>query len=549
MAMNLPSILFKIESTLIALDACNALGLPGIEPSLALESFTKDSDNTEEHDVEQVNFQGGMGNNYERLEFLGDTFLKMATTISIFTLLPDKDEFEYHVERMLLICNKNLFNNALEVKLQEYIRSKSLNRRTWYPEGLTLKKGKKTDPKSVHVLGDKPIADVCEALIGAAYLTAKKQGNLDLAVRAVTTMVGDPKHNVTTWAEYYTQYDPPEWQTAQPSPAQEDMARRIAARLGYTFTHPRLLRCAFMHPSYSSRAWEKLPSYQRLEFLGDALLDMTSVSYLYTRYPGADPQWLTEHKMAMVSNKFLGCLAVSLGFHKNVVSLSPAVLSENASYEADYTCALEKAQADAQAAGLDKKDYARNFWVDCLTPPKCLSDVVESYIGAIFVDSHYDFSVVQTFFDTYVLPFFADMTLYDSFAGNHPVTRISKLIQDRFHCREWRLLVHEMAAATAVNEDDKVGDVLGNEEAYDLVTGARKVVAAVRVHGQTLAHGIASSGRAAKTVAAKKGLGELEGLDVAEFRVRFGCTCRGGGDEGKGKGVDGGEGDGEVAGV
>ena len=44
---------------------------------LALEAFTKDSDNTEEHRVEQIQVQRGMGKNYERLEFLG-TSIKRA---------------------------------------------------------------------------------------------------------------------------------------------------------------------------------------------------------------------------------------------------------------------------------------------------------------------------------------------------------------------------------------------------------------------------------------------------------------------------------------
>ena len=69
-----------------------------------------------------------MGKNYERLEFIGDCFLKMATSIALFTQNPDNDEFEYHVKRMLLICNKNLFNTALKLKLYEYIRSQSFSR-------------------------------------------------------------------------------------------------------------------------------------------------------------------------------------------------------------------------------------------------------------------------------------------------------------------------------------------------------------------------------------------------------------------------------------
>lgn len=99
-----------------------------IRPELALEAITKDSDSTEEHRQEQIHLQRGMGKNYERLEFIGDCFLKMATSISIFCLSPHNDEFEYHVRRMLLICNKNLFNVAIEKKLYEYIRSTGFSR-------------------------------------------------------------------------------------------------------------------------------------------------------------------------------------------------------------------------------------------------------------------------------------------------------------------------------------------------------------------------------------------------------------------------------------
>ena len=99
-----------------------------VDPHLALEAFTKDSDNTDEHRAEQVHFQRGMGKNYERLEFIGDCFLKMATSISIFAQHPDNDEFEYHVKRMLLICNKNLFSNAVKNGLHEYIRSQGFSR-------------------------------------------------------------------------------------------------------------------------------------------------------------------------------------------------------------------------------------------------------------------------------------------------------------------------------------------------------------------------------------------------------------------------------------
>lgn len=112
---------------MIALEACSMLHLH-VRPDLALEALTKDSDNTEGHDEDQIKFQRGMGSNYERLEFLGDTFLKMATSIALYTQHPESNEYDFHVRRMLMICNQNLLNNAINLKIYEYIRSQNLQR-------------------------------------------------------------------------------------------------------------------------------------------------------------------------------------------------------------------------------------------------------------------------------------------------------------------------------------------------------------------------------------------------------------------------------------
>lgn len=137
MAHFFSAIIWRIDSILIALEGFDILGLT-VKPDLALEAVTKDSDNTEEHRAEQLHVQRGMGKNYERLEFIGDCFLKMATSITLFSTNPEDNEFEYHVRRMLMICNKNLFRSALAIKIHEYIRSKAFSRyvqnRACYPK-------------------------------------------------------------------------------------------------------------------------------------------------------------------------------------------------------------------------------------------------------------------------------------------------------------------------------------------------------------------------------------------------------------------------------
>lgn len=150
-----------------------------------------------------------------------------------------------------------------------------------------------------HKLGDKSIADVCEALIGAAF----QDKGFSMASRVVTSLLKTPEHDVKDWSDYYKLYNIPEYQSAPATASQIDLAKQVESEIGYSFKYPRLLRSAFTHPSLPS-SWEKVPSYQRLEFLGDALIDQACVMYLWEFYPGRDPQWLTEHKVCFPIESF-----------------------------------------------------------------------------------------------------------------------------------------------------------------------------------------------------------------------------------------------------
>lgn len=119
----------------------------------------------------------------------------------------------------------------------------------------------------------------------------------DIAVKAVTAFVSSDDHNVSSWEGYSQLYDLPQYQTARADAAELDLANQIEEKLGYRFKYPKLLRSAFTHSSYPT-AWAKVPCYQRLEFLGDSLLDMACVEHIFHRHPDKDPQWLTEHKVS-----------------------------------------------------------------------------------------------------------------------------------------------------------------------------------------------------------------------------------------------------------
>lgn len=449
----------------------------------------------------------------ERLEFLGDSFLKMATTISVFTLIPNKDEFDYHVERMVMICNQNLFGNARSdwLKLEEYIRSKAFSRATWYPN-LSLEFGKKhqktLNNMDSHSLADKSIADVCEAIIGAAYMSTRKDNDYTMAIQAVTRLTSHKHHPMMKWEDYYAAYQKPAWQITAASAAELDLAKKIEDATNYKFNHPRLLRSAFVHPSrpYSS---VKVPNYQRLEFLGDALLDMVCVDFLFHIAPDKGPQWLTEHKMAMVSNQFLGCLAVELGFHKYLLHngvLGPTILE----YVTAINDARRTAEDAAEAAGRPRSHFARDYWIETRQPPKCIADMLEAYIGAMFVDSEYDYTTVQRFFRDHFQPYFTDMRIYDTFTNKHPVTFCTRFIYEKFGCHSYGLHSEEMQ----VTDDEGIW------------TGSTKVAAGILIHGQIVDGAVRESGGYAKKAAARAAVQKLERMTKEQFVKEYGCDCK-----------------------
>lgn len=70
------------------------------------------------------------------------------------------------------------------------------------------------------------------------------------------------------------------------------------AKIGYTFTDPGLLMQALTHPSYGGDY--HVPHYQRLEFLGDAVLELYISEALYKAYPDQPEGKLTRMRADLV---------------------------------------------------------------------------------------------------------------------------------------------------------------------------------------------------------------------------------------------------------
>lgn len=132
----------------------------------------------------------------------------------------------------------------------------------------------------------------------------------------------------------------------------------LQSRLGHSFAQPRLLEQALTHRSAGS------PHNERLEFLGDAVLDLAVARLLFERFSGSDEGDLSRVRAHLVREDTLHRIALDLRLPESIR------LSGSA----------------ARGGGANR--------------PSILADATEAVIGAVFLDAGYEAAqaVVQGLF-------------------------------------------------------------------------------------------------------------------------------------------------------
>ena len=126
-------------------------------------------------------------------------------------------------------------------------------------------------------------------------------------------------------------------------------------RLGHRFRDRKLLETALTHPSFGGD--HHVPHYQRLEFLGDAVLELAVSRYLYFELPEVDEGKLTRIRAALVREESLNRAAQRIGLGE-FIRLSVG---------------------EERSGGRQK--------------PSILSDLMEAVLAAVYLDAGFDEAV------------------------------------------------------------------------------------------------------------------------------------------------------------
>ena len=163
------------------------------------------------------------------------------------------------------------------------------------------------------------------------------------------------------------------------------LIQRLQQALAYTFTRPELLTQALTHRSYASL------NNERLEFLGDSVLNCTVARALYDAFPDLPEGSLSRLRANLVRQETLAEIAVSLKLGD----------------------VLRLGEGELKSGGFRR--------------PSILADALESLFGAVFLDAGFDEAarVVRRLFDPLVAQ------IDPKASGKDSKTQLQELLQSR----------------------------------------------------------------------------------------------------------------------
>lgn len=300
----------------------------------------------------------------ERLEFLGDAVVEFVSSIHLFHLFPRLEEGGLATYRAAIVQNQHLAILAKTLQLDGYML---------YAHGSDLCH----DLELRHAM-----ANCFEALMGALFL----DGGIEAADRVFgEVLFEDDSILLQVWQNY----PPHPLQEEEPHSDRKwipkyNLLKKLTEfedLIGIEFTHIRLLARAFTDRSIGFTNLT-LGSNQRLEFLGDTVLQLIASEYLYKYFPEHHEGHLSLLRSSLVNNRTQAVVCDDLGMSAYAVYSNPK-------------------------AELKTKDRA---------------DLLEAFLGALYVDKGLFYC--QTFCNVCFFPRLHDFIMHQDW--NDPKSKLQQ---------------------------------------------------------------------------------------------------------------------------
>lgn len=421
-AMFVPSIMHQIELH-VAADSCRNSLLSSIQfdDVKLLITATTTSAAAEQTD-------------YQRLEFLGDSILKLFTSLTVMAEHPNWHEGYLSGKKDHTVSNARLASAAIKLGLAPYIRTIPFTGYRWRP--LHVSDLMNNQIKKNRKMSSKTLADIVEAIIGASYIDGGPGKVLSCLAVFLPEILWAPLSQQNK--KLYEIYDmsiqyPPNF-------------TQLEGLVNYTFTAKTLLVEALTHPSHHGP--NTSGSYQRLEFLGDSILDNIIVTTAYSYQPPIPTPTLHLIRTALVNASFLAFVCLT---HSIPTTRSDPVSDRYGNFSTvEITNSLQiwrfmrHAVPEihyAQQSSVAKYDSVREEILTALRlgphypwallcrleAPKFFSDLIESLIGAIYIDTHGSMVACESFLEHIGVMRYLRRVINEDVALLHPKEEVGQL--------------------------------------------------------------------------------------------------------------------------
>jgi dsRNA-specific ribonuclease len=373
--------------------------------------------------------------NYQRLEFLGDTILKFVTAQSLFAENEKWHEGYLSASKDRMVSNARLAKAALDTGLDRYILTTAFTGRKWKPPLISQLLKNSTQEK--RLMSTKLLADVVEAIIGAAYLDHER--DYRVAVICIQKFIPEMKTNLFSIHEG--------------SGSNSDISmlpvhlQNLERLVCYTFHDKKNLIEAINHPSCDADIDHG--SYQRLEFLGDAVLDMVLVDYLFSHPHEFSEAQMHVLKTAAANKDFLAFLCMEASVEVNTVEmvempdkkLTDVVTTGKIylwQFMRHHSQTVSRSQTITHERHISSRDSIHKSLIEDPVYPWCsllslnaekfFSDIIESLIGAVYRDSSGDIAACKDLAERLgILPYLRRFADQEVEMMMHPKTRLGIL--------------------------------------------------------------------------------------------------------------------------
>jgi dsRNA-specific ribonuclease/ERCC4-related helicase len=338
---------------------------------------------------------------YDIFEWLGDAVLKLGQSDSLMrspellNWVKNLHEGDLSTLRSATVSNEFLAAACQRLGFDNFIQTANLARGSWIPCTLVSHAKGVVEAQPSQRPSTKVCADFLESLLGVIYLHLGYKAAITFGQECGIFL----PHNLEDTLVLENQFG------FVPKDSLVKAAGRITGR--ECFINPSLIEEAFTHPSAGHQL---VPSYQRLEWLGDAVLSLAVRAWIFRSFPTMSLPDMVTMYTAIVSNEGLGFFCFNMGLYKWM-------------NHRDHTLPGKLEYYDWSI-----NEGARALWGS--DPPKALSDVMEALIGAAHTDGGYEAGqlAVLTMLESVLL---AIRTLrYDVNSLLHPLTKMNHIAGD-----------------------------------------------------------------------------------------------------------------------